>query len=348
MTTKQYLVKWLKWEFWPYWFFYLPIYFYWIWLSIKAKSLTFFTLANPSMFLGGFVGYSKYESIKQIPKHYQPKTIFFQQSPESAAVVLKAMEEAQIQFPIILKPDKGERGFNVEKIDDESALTHYFRNQPQEIILQEYINLPTEFGIMYHKIPNQTKANIHSIVQKEFLVVKGNGKDDLKHLIENEPRCLLHQQTLLKKYQDALAEIIPNNEYKILVEIGNHSRGTTFLNANHLINEQLVHIFEQIVKDIPEFYFGRFDIRAENYQQLLEGNFKIIEINGVNSEPAHIYDPHYRLLNAYKDLLYHWHIIYLISQQNHQRGFPYPKFTILLQTLRKHFLYKKMNKINLV
>jgi hypothetical protein len=43
---------------------------------------------------------------------------------------------------------------------------------------------------------------------------------------------------------------------------------------------------------------------------------KILEINGVNAEPAHIYDPNAKLFDGIKTLLKHWGIIYQISREN--------------------------------
>ena len=58
-------------------------------------------------------------------------------------------------------------------------------------------------------------------------------------------------------------------------------------------------------------------------------DFKIIEVNGVNSEPAHIYEPSYSLLKAYRDIFHHMEIIYEISEMNLALGYktvPLKKF----------------------
>ena len=57
---------------------------------------------------------------------------------------------------------------------------------------------------------------------------------------------------------------IPINIEKVLLEpIGNHCRGTRFINFNHVINEDLNTAFDKISLPIKGFYYGRFDLKAK-------------------------------------------------------------------------------------
>lgn len=61
----------------------------------------------------------------------------------------------------------------------------------------------------------------------------------------------------------------------------------------------------------------------------------IIEVNGVQSEPAHIYDPDYPLPQAYHQLFHHWYTVYKISRYNTKRkGISSRKFGSTLKHLR--------------
>lgn len=341
--SKHKFKKLFKWEFWHFGWFYIPIYFYWFYLSLRARSLAFFTLANPGIRFGGFVDYSKIKLLEQFPKQYIPNTIFFPEITDSSQV-LNQMLVQRVQFPVILKPDVGERGWKVEKINNEQEIVDYIKQYNRNIILQEYIAFPLELGILYYRFPGQYGGKISSIVQKEFLSVVGDGKSTLNELFENSERTLYHLKMLKSQYQDQLQKVLPLNEKKVLVEIGNHSRGTTFLNANHLMDERLEKIFDEITKDIKGFYFGRFDLRTPSYEELLKGNFRVLELNGVNSEPAHIYDPHYKLTQAYRDLFKHWKTIYEISQSNHRRGHEFPSTLDLIKQVYRHLKSKQKQK----
>ncbi len=62
-------------------------------------------------------------------------------------------------------------------------------------------------------------------------------------------------------------------------------------------------------------------MKYKDWESLLTGkDFTLMEINGVNAEPAHIYDPSFSLLKAYRDIFSHMKIIYEISKQNRLLG----------------------------
>ncbi|MDO1448529.1 hypothetical protein Q0590_19790 [Rhodocytophaga aerolata] len=324
-------IKLTKWEFWPFWLFYTPIYFYWIWLSIRARSFVFFSAANPRMELGGFGGYSKYNVIKQFSSELIPKTVLINSAVSDPEELLKQIKSQGLSFPLIIKPDVGERGWKVEKINHSQAFMEYLSQNRQKLLIQEYIDYPLEFGIMYHRMPGQARGYITSIVQKEFLSVTGDGKSTLQELFNRFTRTKYHLPMLLKLYKGELTKVLKPGEVLELVSIGNHARGTTFLNANHLITPGLVQVFDNISRTIDGFYFGRYDIRVPGLEDLYAGrNIKILELNGANSEPAHIYDPQMRISHAYKHLFRHWHILFNISMQNHKKGH---SFTPLLKAM---------------
>jgi hypothetical protein len=123
--------------------------------------------------------------------------------------------------------------------------------------------------------------------------------------------------------------------------MGTHARGATFRNGNHLICEELVKIFDRISADIPGYFIGRYDIKASSFEELLRGNFKIIELNGANSEPTHIYDPDNTLFRAYRDLFAHWTLLAKISRLNIRRGHRGSRVTSLASSILGHLSKKR-------
>lgn len=317
------LLKIYKWEYWPFWIFYIPVYFYWLYLSIRARSLFFFSASNPLMEWGGFMNYSKYNVLKKIPSKYLPKTAFisnnFQKKHPEVLLV-----EHNLEFPLIAKPDKGERGKGVTKVKNLEDLKKYLTDTEKDIILQEFIEYPLEFGVMYHRLPNEKRGHISSVVTKKYLSVVGDGKSTVEELIKKDKRSALYLKKTQEKYPELIKSIPVKNKSIILEPIGNHSRGTVFLNGNHLINEQMLDVFDKISKQIDGFYFGRYDLKAKSFNSLYTGEgLKIMELNGANSEPAHIYDPKMPILKAYKFLFKHWTNLYHVSIQNHEKGINY-------------------------
>lgn len=333
---KFWIIKHTRFEFWPYWFAYIPVYFYFIYLSLKAKSLTFFTAANPGIYLGGFVGESKKSILQKIDNSYLPNTIYCK-NEYNLQKIISMIESHKMAFPLIAKPDVGERGSNVEKVNNIAELENYIHLINEDFIVQSYIDYEIELGVMYYHFPDGNQSGITSIVLKEYLNITGNGIQTIEFLIKNHLRAQGRLDYLLNKFESRLNEVLPNNEMLLLEPIGNHIRGTKFINGNHLINEKLVKIFDTIAKPIDGFYIGRFDLKVKSLADLYEGkNIKIMELNGVTSEPAHIYDPSVFIVNAYKALFLHYKLIYLIAKQNIKLGQTYVPFWLVWKQLKMH------------
>ena len=313
-------------EFWPANVLYFPVAIYVIYLAIKARSLTFFTLANPGIFLGGVRGESKIDMLNRINPYYLPKAIYLNDTMDQTES-LEMLKAANMDFPIIIKPDVGERGKQVEKIEDEQAFKRYFLNKQSKVICQQYVDYPIELGVLFYQYPTSKKYGITSIVQKSFLQIKGDSFKTIHQLILESERAQLQLPYLLKKFESRLCEVLPYGVELVLEPIGNHCRGTTFLSGQHLITPKLIETFKEISENIPGFYIGRYDLKVKSLEDLAEGkNILILELNGIASEPAHIYHPKYPLFSAYKSLFNHVKLIYEIAMENKEKGFEFMSF----------------------
>ena len=78
---------------------------------------------------------------------------------------------------------------------------------------------------------------------------------------------------------------------------------------------------EIIAQDLPDFYFGRIDVRFASLNALrrCEG-FRIIEINGAGSEATHIWDPATTLPEAWRVQFFHYGMAFRIGAANRARG----------------------------
>ncbi len=332
-----FLVKIIYYEYWPFWLFFLPLVPYWIYLSIKAKSLTYFTAANPGIIHGGVFGESKIEILDKIDPKYRPTTLFFKVSA-TLPEVISTIEHSDLRFPMILKPDVGERGSEVEKIENESELANYLKRNEQDFIVQEFVDYDIELGVLYHKLPITGTSNITSIVQKEFLGVTGDGVSTIRELLKTNERAKLQMETLRQKHGNHLDDVLPKGVFENLQPIGNHCLGTKFLSGQHLINAELVSIFDQISSGIEGFNFGRFDLKVSSFEDLYSGrNIKVMELNGVTSEPGHIYDPKLNILRAYKDTIFSMKTSCLVSMENMKSGAQVTPFWTMFKLLRGHF-----------
>ncbi len=315
----NFLIKLRHWEYWPFGILQFPVLFYYLWLSLRARSFFFFTASNPGIEMGGLLGESKFKILDKIPDAYKATSIFIESST-TGEVLLSKIALSGLNFPLIFKPDLGERGYQVKRVHTKQEALAYLHSFNHDFIIQELIELPLEFGVFYKRLPSQKKGMVFSIVGKEMLAVTGDGRSTLGELILAKDRAKLQWQRLKIQHRDSLSNVISKHQPVLLNAIGNHCLGTTFLNNNDLITEQLSDSFDKIAKQIEGFYYGRFDLRCESIEALQEGRVKILELNGCGAEPAHIYQPGYSFWRAVADMLKHWNSIFTIAQENKERG----------------------------
>ncbi|MEK9612727.1 MAG: hypothetical protein VW080_02230 [Flavobacteriaceae bacterium] len=265
------------------------------------------------MNFGGAFLSSKHKYLKSIPNKWKPKSI---RITDKIALedLIKKINDIGIQFPLIAKPDMGERGRNVQKIECYNELKFYLKKMNQAILIQEFIEYPIELGILFYW-DLQGNPQISSVGKKKFCELEGNGKVTLEKLVLMNHRIAHRKKNLKKKFAKQWNQIIPNGK-KIRVEpIGNHNRGTVFLDAQKYRSEEMKRWVANCAKKIPGFDYGRIDLKIKDWDSFkYKRGIKIIEINGVNSEPIHIYDPKYSIWKAYRDIFYHMHIIYKLSK----------------------------------
>lgn len=315
--------RWSHWEFWPFWFFYFPIFFYYGWLALRERSFFFFTASNPSIEFGGMMGEKKSEIFALLPSKYFPDTFLIEGNDKG-----KLIDSAgKVGYPLIVKPDIGERGIKVELIENEKDLIRYSNSMTEDFLVQRFVDYPIEFGIFYLRHPDEESGKVTSIVLKDFMKVVGDGKHSVIDLLSKNDRANLQVDVSDRRFTDILNLVPKSGEEFIIEPIGNHCRGTKFLNANEFIDEELHGAIDKLAKSIPEFYFGRFDIRCKSLDDLKNLNhFKILELNGAGAEPGHIYQPGYSLAKAYKEVRWHLNQLALISRANKRRGHQYWSF----------------------
>ncbi len=320
--------KFYDYEYWPFWLFYAPFLPYWIWNSIRSGSFSYFCKVNPGLEFGGFLDYSKYKILQQIPDEFKPKTNFIRTKNDILKILPK--RELEGSFPFVVKPDFGERGKNVEVIRSIEDWDKY--PLEQNLIVQEFVEFPFEFGIFYANLP-ENKHRILSITGKEFLVYRADGNSTLKEFVENHPRAVSRTAYLKNKFHEQWNSVLPKNTEILLEPIGNHNRGTRFFDASHLISDELETRINEIADEIQGFNYGRFDVKTQSEEDVKTGKFIILEINGANSEPTHIYDSEFTLIRAYKEVKRHLDVQFEISNSQPKTHSDFEFFKAVLKRM---------------
>lgn len=334
------LKRWTRWEFWPPYLFYPPVVAYIAYLGIRFRSWTLFTAANPAIPAGGFVGESKYQILEQLKNaaEWMPSsTLLACEAPsQRLAEAQEFMRRHRLQFPVVLKPDAGQRGSGVAIVHSPKQLCEYLTRSTFPAILQEYVP-GEEYGVFYYRYPGSEQGRVFSVTEKRMPVLLGDGKRTLEELILADDRAVCMSGFYLRKNAERTHEVPAAGESVQLVEIGTHCRGAIFLDGGETITPDLEQVIDRIAKTFDGFFFGRFDIRVPSRQDFVAGrNLKIVEVNGVTSEATHIYDPKLRLFDAYRVLFEQWRIAFEIGNLNRMRGVQPTSAADLLSLAREY------------
>lgn len=204
--------------------------------------------------------------------------------------------------------------------------------------------------MFYYRLPDEAKGVITGFLYKIPLEVTGDGVSTLKELILAHSKAAKRIEVFKIKHEINFNKVMPSGEKYRLSHAANHNRGAKFFDLKHQIDDKLVALFDKISHSVNDFFYGRYDIMCESVEDLKNGiNFSILEYNGCGAEPNHFYDTGFTLMEAYKEILLHWKVLYKISKHNHNRGirmWPLMKGVRFLKETKKH--YKKIREADLI
>ena len=322
--TRRRMVGWFRrktrWEFWPAWLAYIPVVPYVLYLGVRHRSLTLFTPANPGIPSGGFVGESKSAILSNLGRVPEFVLLSGEQSVNARiAAVKQFMVTHNLPYPIVLKPDVGERGTGVKIVRNDEDLLSCLNMSPGDTIVQKYV-AGLEFGIFYYRYPGQSQGRIFSITEKHFPAVIGDGVSSIRDLILRDERAVCLAALYLAQLKRAATDVPAAGESIALAELGSHCRGSIFLNGARLWTQGLAAAVDAMAQSHAGFYFGRFDVRSPSREDLQAGRFEVLELNGVSAEATHVYDPSVSLPDAYRTIFRQWRIAFEIGAINRRRG----------------------------
>jgi membrane protein DedA with SNARE-associated domain len=327
-----------RWEFWPTWLFYLPLLPHLARLSWRYRSFTVWTAANPGIPLGGLVGESKSAILAKLPAESILPTRLLPADNDRLLFFDKVMQETSWVFPLIAKPDQGQRGEGLKKIHSREEMAHYLARHTGDCIVQPFHPGPYEAGIFYYRHPDEAEGHLFSITDKRFPSITGDGQSALKELLWKHSRYRMQATRFLTRFSQQADRVLEEGETMTLAVAGNHCQGTLFLDGCDLITPALEQRIDLIAKSFPGFSIGRFDVRYSDVDAFRRGeDLAIVELNGVTSESTNIYDPRRTLWQAYRTLAEQWSLLYAIGEAHRQQGRRVPKVTEVLRTVWHYY-----------
>jgi len=341
--TSARLARLRRWEFWPMWLFYAPVAMWIAYLAIRFRGIGTITAANPGMPDGGTVGESKADILERLPADVTIPFVRIPPADPAGRVLLLVthMRTMDWHFPIVLKPDVGERGTGVKLIRSDDDAAAYLGAVTGRVVAQPYHPGPFEAGVFYYRMPAWPRGRIFSITDKHFPFIDGDGVSTVEELVWRHPRVRLQADVFLTRHQAIRAHVLERGARLQLAIAGNHAQGTLFRDGQHLITPALEARIDAIARSFDGFFVGRFDIRYGSVEAFKAGeDLAIVELNGATAESTNIYDPDTSLVSAYRQLFRQWWIVFAIGAANRRRGAAVSSLGRLRDLVRDHLATK--------
>ena len=307
-------------EFWPPRLFEAPYYLALAWgclrhrLAPRDLAKANYALDHGELGLG-----SKFSTQMAFDQAYFPATqLLSTETPDASTPRRDAWSQQITEFatlhgyPVIVKPDIGAVGKGVQMVSSASEIAAVVESLEVDQILQEFCMEPCEFGVFF--VRESGTGRISGINKKHFPTVIGDGKQTLQQLARQHPRYTQHWSIFLN--HNDLTQIPQEAEEVRLSFIGSHTMGCMFTDSTTLATQALENRLNELCKPQPGFNFGRLDVRAASDEAFQRGEFVVIEVNGIASLPTHMFDPSYRLSQAYKIFLGHARLLVSIAAEH--------------------------------
>jgi membrane protein DedA with SNARE-associated domain len=320
--------------------FYIPLALQWAWLGLRHRSMSLPSLANPKIEVGGLWGESKASYLDMVgadQRRWLADYVVLHRGRGAGAAeldsrrALEAARAAGLGFPLVAKPDIGWRGFGVRLVHCPAELTDYVRAFPagETMLLQRVIEDEGEAGVLYARMPGSPAGTILSLTFRYFPYVIGDGERSLRDLILADRRAAWkagHHFGFEAKHAGAAVldlDRVPRPDETVRLSfIGSNRVGGLYRDERQHITPAMIERFDAISRSIPEFYYGRYDVRFASLDRFRQGeDFRIIEINGAGGESINVWDPKMPLGQVYRELFAQQDLLFEIGAMNRARGY---------------------------
>ena len=318
-------------EFWPSWLMYAPVAVQWLGLALYYRSFTLPFLANPSLPLSGMVGVGKSELMSQSSGTARAAILPWMAyevqdslSPDAQATAfLSLAAENDITLPFVCKPDIGCRGVGVKYVEHKSKLEEILSHYPTGAyaLCQKLADYEAEVGVFCVKDPVTGQVDIPSLTLKTLPRIVGDGVQTLGQLIASDARAGQLEFLYKERHKTRWDEIITKGEVVRLVFSASHSKGAVFEDIRDQVTPALKSAIEAIMNDLPDFHYGRLDVKFKDLDSLQRGEtLQVIEINGASAESIHIWDKNTSLLEAMRALLWQYRTLFKLGAYHRKQG----------------------------
>lgn len=311
----------------PKWLICVPLVVQWLWLSLRFGGPTVPSAANPCLTSGGLVGEGKLEYFRGMGPLARSVTAahcaVFNDGTATPASLRHAMEGSGLAFPVVAKPDLGLCGYGVRLLHGMAELQAYLAAFPagETVVLQRYLPQEGEAGIFYARDPRTQQGRIIGLALRYFPRVTGDGRRTVAELVAADPRARRIARSPRHQCSVPPDSVPAAGQQVRLATIGSTRVGGLYRDGAALITPELVRAVDAVARDMPEFHFGRFDVRYDSLRELAAGRgFTIMEINGAGSEAIEAWDPDTGVVQGFRRVFAKQRLLFAIGAAQRKAG----------------------------
>lgn len=287
---------------WPAWLVFLPIRLGIVFLSLRHRSLTAFASANPSFGrIGGFIGDSKSLLLRPFQRDSRCCPLLALTLEDPVAERIKEAEAFAVchGYPLVFKPEVSEDGAGLRYVRTAEQLRRWVESAKEDFILQKYIT-GLEYEIVWRRSPGQDDGHLMALMQKEDVVVMGDGDQTLEELIWLDEVAVSRGELYLRCHDRELNRVVAAGEQVVLNLSGSYGHGARCVHRPDLMSSELEQAISLFAKRFPALHFARFDVRAVSEAELKAGRFMVTEIGGCCHVSSLVRDPSLRFSRSYR------------------------------------------------
>lgn len=314
----------------PKWLICVPLVVQWLWLSARYGGPTVPSAANPHLTAGGLVGEGKLEYFRGMGPLARSLTadhcaVVNDGPPGEASLAraTQAMAQAGLVFPVVAKPDLGLCGYGVRLLHDAAALQAYLAAFPrgETVVLQRYLPQEGEAGIFYARDPVTGEGRVIGLALRYFPRVTGDGRSTVAQLVAADVRARRIARSPRHQCSVPPDSVPAAGQQVRLATIGSTRVGGLYRDGAALITPELVRAIDAVARDMPDFRFGRFDVRFDSLRALGAGRgFTIMEVNGAGSEAIEAWDPDTGVLQGFRMVFAKQRLLFRIGAAQRKAG----------------------------
>lgn len=294
-------------EFWPHSILAFPVMLQFLWLGIVHRSFTVFTLAGRALGAdGGVSAGSKFDRYARFlgasPLGVKTARVPAEKDLETRWTnALKILKSEKIPFPCVVKPELGDGGVGVYVARSAAHLRAWLDANVDDAVVQEYVG-GNEYEVIWARRPGHRFGRVLSVVQKDFVAVKGDGERKLEDLIWADDRAVSNGKLFSKLNFRRADKVLKVGETFALAPIGSPSKGACCVVRRELCSETLARVIDGLADACGDVHFVCLDVRAEDDRALVNGTgLRVTGVKGVGAISSALFDGYVRMGKAYAD-----------------------------------------------